>query len=687
MASSKYLGQGVILRMLVGLLVCVTAHANQDKALRLVEIAVPTHDAVYDLRHYEIDILGADIGCVRALACDAAIRSLEWSGFRVEVLIPDYFAYKRELHARGFYRTYAQVGAALDSFAATYPDQCRLDTIGYSVDGRAIWAMRVTDNPMVEECETEIWLGANMHGDEMIGTEVTLYYLRYLLTHYGSNAQVQDLVNNREIWILPILNPDGHVNDWRYNSNGVDLNRDYGFMWDGEGSSPGPSSQVENRTVMAHLIENNISMSFNYHSAAYYVNYLFDYHPADPPDSQHIITLSQVYADSAGLYAINGYDWYQITGSLQDYTFGTGGALAWTIETDEPSGSSAIDQICYENRNALMDICDRAGWGIEGTVRDSLTSSPRYARVEITSPERVCVYSDPGLGDFHKMAQAGTYSIRITANGYQPKILTDVTVPASGSVNVGTVDLARDSTWLYAFRPILCRYSDHAPDNKTQPRHALGAPDNVFFSLGQGGYVVLDMGEATPITNNDGNDFVVYEGSDASGNEGYTVHATNDWTGSWSSCGTGSGTDSFDLSAAGLSQARYVRVTDDNSASSGQYAGFDLDAVGFFTSLTGVSSEGARPRAFLDVFPSVFSTSVAIALSPSRTGRARLVVFDATGRVLKDLTRSVSAGPGMITRIAWDGRDEAGARLPAGIYFIRFTDGSQTLIRKTIKLD
>jgi hypothetical protein len=100
----------------------------------------------------------------------------------------------------------------------------------------------------------------------------------------------------------------------------------------------------------------------------------------------------------------------------------------------------------------------------------------------------------------------------------------------------------------------------------------------VFFSLGENGYIVLDMGSQSPISDTPGNDITVYEGNDRI-TEGYEVFVSTDWDGPWSSCGSATGTDSFDLSVTGLSQARYVKIVDDGSASSGQTAGFDVDAV------------------------------------------------------------------------------------------------------------
>ena len=565
--------------IIILLLIISYIAAYAGETVRLVKIDLPDHDEVYKLRKFDITIIDAGQDFAKALVTDKEIAELKAAGYKIHILIEDYQAYKDEIFNRGFYHTYDQIYNVLDSFATDYPSICRLDTIGYSVQGRAIWAMRVTDNPGIEENEPEIRLPGNMHGDEHISTEVTLYFLRYLLTNYASNTQVQDIVNNREVWILPTINPDGKVANTRRNANNVDLNRDYGYFWDGEGGSPSPSSQIENKWVMQHLEENNISLEYNYHSAAQYVNYPWDYSNADPPDSQHIINISQVYASAANLTIINGYDWYQITGGLQDFSIGTNGVLAATIETLEPSGSSEIDQICYENRDALMDVCNRASWGIEGVVKDSLTNTPLYARVEFMNPDRIDVYTDPNLGDFHKMIAPGTYDVRLSANGYASKTITNVTVPATGSISVGDVLLAPDSTYLHAFKPVLCRYANHAEQlNKTRPRAALGPPDGLFFSLGQNGFVVLDMGTDTPIHNSPGDDFTVYEGDDGT-NEGYEVLASDDWDGPWSSCGTATGTASFDLSTAGLSEARYIRINDDGSSSSGQYVGFDVDAI------------------------------------------------------------------------------------------------------------
>jgi hypothetical protein len=649
------------------LMVCIGL-ASTKVTTRLVQIKIPNHEEVYKLNRLHITIVDAGSNYVNALANDTDIENIISAGYAVKTLIEDYQAYKDAIFERGFYHTYTQLYSVLDSFATNYSNICRLDTVGLSVQGRAMWAMRVTDNPQIEENEPEIRLVGNIHGDEHIGTEVTLYFLRYILTNYATSPQVQNLVDNNEIWVLPTVNPDGKVANTRSNANNVDLNRDYGYFWDGWGNSPGPSSQIENQWMMQHLEENNISLEYNYHSAAQYVNYPWDYHPADPPDSQHIITLSEIYADSANLTAINGYDWYQVTGSMQDYTIGTSGALAWTIETAEPSASSAIDQICYDNRNALMDICSRAAWGIRGVVKDSLINSPLYARIAFNNPDRIDIYTDPTLGDFHKMIGQGTYDVIVTANGYAPKTINNVSVPSSGKVSIGDVLLAPDSSYRYAFRVVLCRYEEHAEQgNKTQPRSALGAPDDQFFSLGQDGYIVLDMGPNTPIQNSPGYDFTVYEGNDNT-SEGYEVFVSNDWNGTWHSCGSATGTASFDLTAAGVAAARYVRIVDDGNATSGQYAGFDLDAIQatppanvpslYVSGYQILDGNGIlEPGETANLLISLSNAGIAPASDISavlRTNDAYLLLNDSTatyGNILPDSTATNNADPFNITAL------------------------------------
>ena len=684
-----------ILRLFITISIVLlsTGAAGGNEITRLVEIELHSHDMIYALNAYRLTIVDAGNDFARALVNDSEIATLRNDGYDVTILIQDYQAYKDEIFQRGFYHTYEELYAVLDSCVTDYSSICRLDTVGFSVLGKPIWAMRVTDNPQIEEKEPEIRLIGNIHGDEHIGTEITLCFMRYLLEYYATLPDVQALVDSNEIWILPTINPDGKVANTRRNANNVDLNRDYGYFWDGWGGSPGPSSQIESQVMMHHLEENNIVFEYNYHSAAQYVNYPWDYHPADPPDSQYIIDLSETYATLANLVAINGYDWYQTPGSLQDYTIGINGTLATTIETLEPSSSTAIDQICSANREALMEVCGYTAWGITGVVKDSLTDSLLYARVEFVDPERIDIYTDPLFGDFHKMIEPGTYNIRISANGYVPKTINNVSVTPQSTTSIDDIRLVRDSTYHHAFKVVINRYADHAEQaNKTQPRYALGPADSIWFSLGQAGYIVLDMGSNALITDGPGDDFTVFEGNDGM-DEGYQIYASNDWNGSWSSCGTDTGTASFDLATAGMSEARYLRIVDDGNIAGGQYAGFDLDAIHAWNQ-TGISDDRkvgvryasihicASPNPFCQKTDIMYQLPGEQEISGSGTINVR--IYDAGGRLVRNLTRVVNTGDAY--QVSWNGDDDKGQQLPAGVYFAKASTDADEQYEKIVLL-
>lgn len=668
------------------LVLCILiTYSQAGQNVKLATIPLQNHSSVYDLSRRDITIIHAGKDFAKVLVEDVEIEYLRAAGYSVDIIIDDYQTYKDSIFERGFYHTYDQVYAVLDSFVQDYPDICRLDTLGFSVQGRAVWAMRVTDNPDIEENEPEIRLIGNMHGDEHIGTEVTLYFLRYLLSNYAGNSQVQDLVNNCEFWIAPTINPDGKVANTRRNINNVDLNRDYGFFWAGWGGSPSPSSQIETKVMMQHLEENDIALEYNYHSVAEYVNYPWDYHQADPADSQFLISLSTLYAAAADLTVTNGYDWYQVTGSLQDYTIGTTGALAWTIETPEPASSSLIDQICYENRDALLVVCERAGWGIEGVVKDSLTNMPLLARIAFLDPDRTCIYSDPQNGDFHKMIEQGTYDVMVCANGYTSKQIDSVVVPATGSITLADVYLAPDSSVRYAFRVVLCCFQNHDTDNnKTRPRFTLGPPDSQPFSLGRNGYIVLDMGAQTPIVDISGNDFIVYEADDGL-TEGYYVYVSNGWEGPWLRCDSAGGTAFFDLAGTGLSEARYVRIIDDADFTTGQYAGFDLDAVQSFSPIGVEEQETRTGEEQLQVMlvPNPFrnSTTVLFPVASKQYTVGSIEIYDVSGRLIKQLNCPTME---QSSHIVWDGIDEAGHAVSAGLYFVKVSISGHVVTKKVI---
>jgi hypothetical protein len=593
-------------------------------------------------------------------------------GLSPQVIIPDITAYTKGLFDKGVYHTYEQVISIMTDSAAAHPNICKLDTIGLSVEGRLILAWRITDNPLSEEPEPEVRVMGNIHGDEVIGCEVPLYFGLHLLRNYGSDPVITRLVDSAEIWIVPMMNPDGHYHGYRENAHGVDLNRDAGYYWDGWGGSSSPFGEKESQVFFAHALTNEPTMEWVYHSAAWYVNYPWDYSPIDPPDSGLIRSLCEIYADSDYMQVVtNGYDWYQVCGSVQDAGEGLVGGYFITIETGQPSnGSDQIDSICARSTKALRGLISRAGWGAWGTVRDSLTGAPLMARVEFT-PDRISVFTDSALGDYHKLLSPGTYTLRFCAQGHRPKEVSGVTVPPSGSVRVDA-DLAPDPDYNYGFRVIYITYTednDWNPDIRSRTWRTLGAPDGVYQSLGSQGEIVIDMGLDSAIVDDETNpDFRVYEG-DASP-ESYSVYVSDDWRGDWVSCGTGTGSQDFEIPGSG-GVYRYIRVVSAATQNTDSLAGFDLDAVRSYTKIGGTAAweTASQPGAFsVSLMGSPGKEGLGFEIALGRSSPVSLSVYDATGRL------ALSEEMGVLS----PGHHRVFVELGRGVWFLRVKAESET---------
>jgi hypothetical protein len=653
---------------------------------RLAVIAIPSHAAVYSLPRW-LEVYSVTDSTVSIVATDDELARLGALGYSPRITLDDYQAWADSVLLT--YRTYAQVCSTMVGLAGDYPLICRLETLGFSVQNRAILMMRVTDNPQVEEAEPEFRIVGPHHGDEKIASEIALSFLQYVLASYDTSTSIRNLVDSTELWVIPILNVDGHVSNTRYNANGVDLNRDYGYRWSGMGNSPSPFSQPETRLMRQHSIDDNISIEFAYHSAASYVNYLWDNHPADPPDSGFIKALARRYADSTygsnttRLDPINGYAWYEVDGSCQDASFGLFGNLAYTIETEQPSPQAKIDSICIANRRALLGMTSACLLGVNGVVRDSLTGSPLFARISVDSPLRWDCYTDPALGDFHKPLPAGTYTLTAHARGFLSKTVTGVVVPAGGTATAN-FDLVPDTsgsiyveemTWLVRADP-----NEVMPTTST---YALGAPDGSNFSLGRLGDVCLSAGRGRTVTNEQGNDITVFDGDSVA--DGYWLYAGNDWSGPWTSLGHANGTNSFDIGSAGLDSAHYLRIVCDSTGSSSDpKAGLDLDAVSYRSSPAGIGSPSSfipHPSALSAVFPNPASRVLHIAAPPDCR---RLEIIDIAGRTVECYTFVGGLSPHGDCPQSRYATDIASAGLTPGVYLARFETAAGTSEHKFV---
>jgi hypothetical protein len=218
----------------------------------------------------------------------------------------------------------------------------------------------------------------------------------------------------------------------------------------------------------------------------------------------------------------------------------------------------------------MLEMVRLSGWGVEGTVTDSLTGAPVDAVLWIDGffPN----YTDPSLGDFHKYLLPGPHYVTVTANGYRTKESIFFNVPQQGAALLNML-LAPDSG-SFAHRIGSCRIPGGNPADEGYTPGALVGPDSIAYSIGKSGWVVLDMGDS--VVTGDGIDLIVYEAG--IGDEGFTCFAGSSMDGPWTMLGEGSGTTGFDLGT--LNAIRYLKIVDDGDDTAGvPDAGYDLDAV------------------------------------------------------------------------------------------------------------
>jgi hypothetical protein len=346
---------------------------------------------------------------------------------------------------------YSEIGPTLADREATYPDLCARYDLGLSVEGRHLWALRISDNVLLEEDEPEFKYISTMHGDEVVGTELCMMLIDYLLSRYGTDPQATNIVNETELWIVPLMNPDGYdrAPRMRYNANGVDLNRDFP-AW-GEPNTP-DGRELETQRIMNWSFEHAFTCSANLHTGSLVVNYPLD--NDDPgsqytPDEDMLNYISEQYSqynepmwNSPWFYhgVTTGADWYMIWGGMQDWNYLFMGNNEVTIELSDVTTppASEIPIFWSDNRQSMLAYIQTCLIGVRGLVVDRFGGLPLSATVTVVGRDHE-IYTDPDVGDYHRMLLPGTYDLTFESAGYDPLTLTGIVVDEGAATRVDVV--------------------------------------------------------------------------------------------------------------------------------------------------------------------------------------------------------------------------------------------------------
>jgi hypothetical protein len=263
----------------------------------------------------------------------------------------------------GGYYPFSEVESVLDQIHAAYPTLTGAKfSIGTTIQGRTIWAMKVSDNPGTDESEPEARFDAMHHAREPESMQATIWMMLALLERHGTDPLSTYLVDNREIWFLPCVNPDGYVYNqttnpgggglWRKNrranaggSFGVDLNRNYAFQWgfDNSGSDPtptgetyrgtGPASEPEVAAMQAFIASRSFSTAVSAHTYSDLWLWPWGYIAAGPANNAQYTELGDLcMLEADWTRGPAGSTLYLANGVTIDYEHDAKGTISFTSE-------------------------------------------------------------------------------------------------------------------------------------------------------------------------------------------------------------------------------------------------------------------------------------------------------------------------------------------------------------------
>jgi hypothetical protein len=383
----------------------------------LGELDVCTHGVTADGRAYLVIDTDQD-----------QLRAIESRGLRIEITYQDIRDKFREMTGRnpddgsfrdfGYYFTYWEMRDTIYKLAQNYPQLVTIDSSMRSFQHRYLYCLRISSGPSVK---SQVFINGATHAREPMGTSTCIVFASLLCTRYGADSMTTWLVNNREVYVVPVMNPDGYIynsdsggssSNWRKNRNntsprtgpGVDLNRNYGYKWgyDNNGSSPTPSSETyrgpsrfsepETQVVRDFEAAHKFRTELDFHTYGQYNLYPYGYANILPHDSLLYFEIADSFE------ANNGYT----TGSVYRVLYTTNGT---SIEWEGADTLAGTKFYTYALTTELGTTDFWYGW-----------NNPSYVDAEVALNTPNCYYLTRMAGVYLDTVRGGLV-INDTASG------------------------------------------------------------------------------------------------------------------------------------------------------------------------------------------------------------------------------------------------------------------------------
>ncbi|WP_124726901.1 M14 family metallopeptidase [Staphylospora marina] len=345
---------------------------------------------------------GIEPDAVYVTATLSEVRQLRKSGFNPEPVLgaQDFPSYDSGYH------NYNEMVNKINTIVASKPNIVSKFSIGKSYENRDLWAVKISDNVNIDENEPEVLYVSLHHAREHLTVEMALYLLELFVNNYGTDSRITNIVNNREIFIVFNLNPDGGEYDiatgsyryWRKNRQpnsgssyvGTDLNRNYGYKWGCCGGSSGsPSSETYRGSAPFSAPETarlrdfinsrvvggkqQIKAAISFHTYSELILWPYGYTYTDVPsdmtaDDYNVFrTMGQAMAQTNGYTPMQASDLYITDGDMADWAYGTHKIFAYTFEMYPRSSNpgfyppdEVIARETSRNREAVLYLAEQA---------------------------------------------------------------------------------------------------------------------------------------------------------------------------------------------------------------------------------------------------------------------------------------------------------------------------------------
>ncbi len=347
-----------------------------------------------------------------------------------------------------YYPTYDAYLGVMEQFGTDYPELCQVFSIGQSAEGREIMMAVITSDAVAAGTKPRALYTSSIHGDETAGYVLFLRLIHHLLDQYGTDPAITGLVDNLEIWINPLANPDGTYaggnnsvyGATRFNANGVDLNRNYPDPEDGE-HPDGYAWQPETMVFMDLAGQVPFVMSLNCHGGAEVFNYPWDTWSKLHADDNWWYFVGREWADTVHAHSpsgyfndfnngvTNGYQWYSISGGRQDYMnyFHHCREVTLEISNTKLLPADQLPAFWEYNHRSFLNYLGQARYGLKGRVVDAASGDPLPATIYLEDHDldnSWVVTNEEGW--FFRPLYGGTCDVTFFSPGYGVLTLDNV---------------------------------------------------------------------------------------------------------------------------------------------------------------------------------------------------------------------------------------------------------------------